>query len=134
MISELELELCESAGVLPAQMLWGVRWDADTSGPRALMLAVLEDAVGCIERGRRGSRFQERRLAAEAHAWVRSDDRTHPFSFLSITDVLGIDADAVRARLLCVSVDTTWTRKTSRARGRSRLGGSANRCTSGKEA
>jgi len=134
MISELELELCESAVVLPAQMLWGVRWDADTSGPRALMLAVLEDAVGCIERGRRRTRFQARRLAAEAEAWVRSDDRTYPFSFLSITDVLGIDADTVRARLLRVSSDPTTTTKGSRARASRRLGGSADRCTSGNEA
>jgi len=37
---------------------------------------------------------------------VRSDDRTYPFSFLSITDVLGVDAEAVRTRLLRVSRTT----------------------------
>jgi hypothetical protein len=106
MIPELEWEPCESAAVLPAQMLGGVRWDADTSGPRALMLAVLKDALRCIEQGRRRS-FHARRLAAEAEAWVRSDDRTHLFSFANIIDVLGIDADAVRARLLRVSRTTS---------------------------
>ena len=47
-----------------------------------------------------------RRLAAEAKTWVRSDDRAYPFSFLNIIDVLGVDADAVRARLLRVSRTT----------------------------
>jgi len=106
MIPELELEPCEPAAVLPAQMPQGMRWDADTSGPRALMLAVLEDAVRCIEQGRRRRHFGARRLAAEAEAWLRSDDRTYLFSFLNVTDVLGIDADAVRARLLRVSRTT----------------------------
>ena len=46
MNTALELEHCESAAVLPAQMPQGVRWDANTSGPRALMLAILEDALG----------------------------------------------------------------------------------------
>ena len=106
MISELDLELCEPVAVLPTQISGGMRWDAETSGPRALMLAVLKDAVRCIEQGRRRGHFHARRLAAEAAAWVRSDDRTYPFSFLNITDVLGIDADAVRDRLLRVSRTT----------------------------
>jgi hypothetical protein len=106
MTPELELEPYEAAVVLPAQMPGGVRWDADTSGPRALVLAVLEDAVRCIEQGRWRRHFRARRLAAEAEAWVRSDDRAYPFSFLNIIDVLGVDADAVRARLLRVSRTT----------------------------
>jgi len=78
----------------------GVRWDADTSGPRALMLAVLEDAVRCIENGRWQRRFGARRLAAEAEAWVRSDRADWPFSFLNVCEALGIDVDAIRSRLL----------------------------------
>ena len=50
MIVEFELESFEPAAVLPAHMPQGLRWDADMCGPRALMLAVLEDAVQCIER------------------------------------------------------------------------------------
>ena len=36
---------------LPAQSTYSVRNDGDTSGPRALMLAILEDAALCIDRG-----------------------------------------------------------------------------------
>ena len=99
MIRESDTTACDASGILPAQMTVGVRWNCDTSGPRALMLAVLEDAVQCIERGRRSRRFRTQRLAAEAHAWVRSDDRHWPFSFANVCDVLGFDADALRRRL-----------------------------------
>jgi len=100
MTSHFELMPCVPDAVLPAQVSAGVRWDADTSGPRALMLAVLEDAVRCIENGRRRRRFGARRLAAEAEAWVRCDRADWPFSFLNVCEALGIDVDAIRRRLL----------------------------------
>ncbi len=100
MTSEFELMPCEPEAVLPPQVSGGVRWDADTSGPRALMLAVLEDAVRCIEKGRWQRRFGARRLAAEAEAWVRCNRADWPFSFANICEVLGFDVDAIRSRLL----------------------------------
>jgi hypothetical protein len=100
MTRDFELMPCGPGAVLPAQVSEGVRWDADTSGPRALMLAVLEDAVRCIENGRLQRRFGARRLAAEAEAWVRCDRADWPFSFLNVCEALGIDVDAMRRRLL----------------------------------
>lgn len=83
-----------------ARMCERARRKAETSGPRALMLAVLEDAVRCIEEARRRRRFHARRLAAEAEAWMRSEHRGRLFSFLNICEVLELDVDAVRARFL----------------------------------
>jgi hypothetical protein len=100
MRKEFELAGFEPEVILPAQMTWGARHDSDTSGPRALMLAILADAVLCIERGRRRRHPGTRRLAGEAETWVRSDCREWLFSFASICDVLGFDADALRVRLL----------------------------------
>ena len=100
MTSDFEMTLREASAVLPAQMSGGMRWDANTSGPRALMLAVLEDAVRCIDEGRMCRRFHTRRLAAEAEAWVHCDRGDWPFSFVNICEVIGFDVDAVRARLL----------------------------------
>src|SRR5262249_21335135 len=94
-----------------AQMCVGFRWNGETSGPRALMLAVLEDAVQCIEQGRRCRRFHARRLAAEAEAWVRCNRRDWPFSFVNICEVLGFDADAVRRRLLLMRTDASDGRR-----------------------
>jgi hypothetical protein len=108
MTSNLEPMSCALDAVLPAQVSGGVRWDADTSGPRALMLAVLEDAIRCIENGRWQRRFGARRLAAEAEAWVRCDRADWPFSFLNVCEVLGIDVDAVRSRLLTRHTHVRW--------------------------
>lgn len=94
MTHDFELVPCGPGAVLPAHV-------SDTSGARALMLAVLEDAVRCIENGRWQRRFRARRLAAEAGAWVRCDRADWPFSFRNVCEALGIDADAMRRRLLC---------------------------------
>jgi len=114
MTNDFEMMSCVPDAVFPAQMSGGVRWDADTSGPRALMLAVLEDAVLCIERGRWQRRFGARRLAAEAEAWVRSDRADWPFSFLNVCEALGIDVDAMRRRLLEITptcdITIAWRR------------------------
>ena len=98
MIAEFETSAEDSSGVLPAQLSVGARWDGDTSGPRALMLAVLEDALRCIERARGRRTFAARRLAADAEAWIRSDRRDWLFSFVNVCAVLGFDADAIRTR------------------------------------
>ena len=111
MIGELDTMSFDTSGILPAQMAAGARWNGDTSGPRALMLAVLEDAVQCIEQGRRCRRFQARRLAAEAEAWVRCNRRDWLFSFLNVCEVLGFDADAFRQRLLTTENDASGARR-----------------------
>jgi hypothetical protein len=105
MSNEFEMTLFEPEVILPGQMSWGARCDGDTSGARALMLAILEDAMLCLARGRRRRHARTRQLAAEAETWVRADCREWLFSFASICDVLGIDADALRARLLPTNVD-----------------------------
>jgi hypothetical protein len=91
---------CDPEGILPVQLPSGARCDADTSGTRALMLAILEDATLCIERARGRRYARTRRQAAEAEKWISSDCREWLFSFASICDVLGFDPDALRVRLL----------------------------------
>jgi len=100
MTTDFELAPCEPLAVLPAQMLAGAHWDGDTSGPRALMLAVLKDAVRCIEGGRWRGHRRASRLATEAEAWVRCERREWPCSFVNICEVLGFDVDTLRAHLL----------------------------------
>ena len=53
MRSEIEMALFEPSAVLPPPMSVGARLVSDISGPSALMLAVLKDAVRYLERGRR---------------------------------------------------------------------------------
>ncbi|HSP96520.1 MAG TPA: hypothetical protein VL049_04665 [Candidatus Dormibacteraeota bacterium] len=115
-----ESTLFEPTVILPSQISAAAPWASDTSGPIALMLAVLEEAARCIERGRQR---RHRALAVEAQAWVRSDSRGWPFAFASICDVLGLDVDAARARFLADQSCPTGERrapvwKIARGRGR----------------
>jgi len=86
--------------ILPEQF-FGPRTNVGTVRPEAaLMRAVLEDALLCLQghflaTGRRG-----RRLAQEAEAWFLSEDVHWPFAFVSICEVLGLEPVAVREALL----------------------------------
>jgi hypothetical protein len=119
--------LFEPEAILSMQMSWGARSDGDTSSARALMLAILEDAVRCIERGRRRRHARTRAEAADAEGWIRSDARAWLFSFATICDVLGFDPDALRGRVLTNS-ECSMGAQTSRPspcggeRARARLG------------
>jgi hypothetical protein len=97
--------------VLPGQLGTNAEVMSDVSGPVALMLAVLEDAIRCIERGRRYRHPRIRKVSAEADAWMRSDSREWPFAFASICDVVGLDIDATRACLLNDADDVTVGRR-----------------------
>jgi len=86
--------------ILPEQF-FGPRANVGTVRPEAaLMRAVLEDALLCLQghfisMGRRG-----RRLAQEAEEWFLSEDVHWPFAFVSICEVLGLEPVAVREALL----------------------------------
>ena len=122
MNDEFESALFEPMVILPSQIAGDPHGTSDTSGPIALMLAVLEEAARCIEQGRRRRHPGIRKLAAEAEAWVRCDSREWPFAFASICDVLGLDVDAARARLLAGGEHLTGERRTrwhiARGKGR----------------
>src|SRR5207244_12991725 len=66
---------------------------------RALMRAVLEDAIRCLV-GELGPRHQRGALAAEAREWIEVADPRWPFSFENVCDGLGLDAANLRCRLL----------------------------------
>jgi hypothetical protein len=71
------------------------------SGARVLMRAVLRDAILCLQgQAPDVSKRCRARIANEARTWVISRDLTYVFSFETICDVLGIDAQQLRARLL----------------------------------
>lgn len=69
------------------------------SGERALMRAVLEDAIHCLA-GEIGPVRERPQLAAEARGWIEDDDLHWPYSFANVCDHLGFDASQLRTRLL----------------------------------
>jgi len=67
---------------------------------KRLMLAILQDAVACLEKGLFRTSQRCSRPAHEAAQWVAERDRTWLFSFESICDNLNLDAEALRQQLL----------------------------------
>jgi hypothetical protein len=69
------------------------------SGARGLLLAVLEDAIRCMNG--EGSPCRDRaRLASEARRWIVSRDEQWPFSFENVCHWLGLPAGRLRRHLL----------------------------------
>jgi hypothetical protein len=65
---------------------------APYTGTKALMLAVLEDAI-------RSYLSSEPRTRSEAEGWVVSRQRRSVFSFIVVCETLGLEPKAVRAAL-----------------------------------
>jgi hypothetical protein len=93
-------ELFEPDFVLPEQIIEGYRNDSYLSGEKALMLAVLEDAIRCFQEHFRNPRYNPRLLSVEAEEWIRTDDWDWPFSFNNVCENLGLGPEALRAALL----------------------------------
>lgn len=64
-----------------------------------LMIAVLHDAIECLEKYRVAVSTESRHLFREAQRWFLADEADWPYSFESICGVLDLDSNAVRQRL-----------------------------------
>ncbi len=62
---------------------------AQLTGTKALMLAVLEDAIRCYLSSKKV-------LSAEAECWIQSRQRRSPFSFIVVCETLGLEPNSVR--------------------------------------
>ncbi len=96
------------------------------SGPRALMRAILQDAIFCVQGNAADVPPPHRnRVAAQARRWILSRDTTWIFSFESICHVLDIEPDCVRRYLFRsppsgAAVRTRSTLRSIRLRGNQR--------------
>ncbi|HVO27143.1 MAG TPA: hypothetical protein VMW56_26325 [Candidatus Margulisiibacteriota bacterium] len=59
------------------------------TGIKALMVAMLDDAIQCYV-------SPTGRVRAEAESWIASGNRRRAFSFCVVCETLGLDPDAVR--------------------------------------
>ncbi|HVO25547.1 MAG TPA: hypothetical protein VMW56_18155 [Candidatus Margulisiibacteriota bacterium] len=85
--------------VLPLQHFGSRRQQAPE---HRLMIAVLHDALDCIEKYRCATDTHGRRLFQEAKQWVLADETGWPYSFECICGALDLDSNAVRQRLRVV--------------------------------
>src|SRR5437870_8577681 len=73
------------------------------SGERALLCAVLADAVRCLTRTIGGSPKDQARLAVQARRWVVKRGEDWPYSFENVCAALGLHPRVVRRRLLALA-------------------------------
>jgi len=67
---------------------------------RALAAAVLYQAADDLDKFRDEQRATARSVYVDAHNWIASNNRSWPYSFLNLCDVLHVPAGHVRAELL----------------------------------
>ncbi len=100
--------------ILPQQFFDGPRGDSDFSPEKALMLAILEDAIRCFQEYFRTTRARPRMLSRQAERWIRMRDWNWPFSFNNVCDALGIDPDCMRDALLRMKYEHLMNEKRPR--------------------
>jgi hypothetical protein len=85
--------------LLPSQYFDRVRGRAGRGGEWALMVAIVEDAVNMYLKHAAAKAPHNARLFEDAEQWIEERDSTWIFSFESICDMLGLDADHLRRGL-----------------------------------
>lgn len=95
-LTELPSALLQPHVILPAQHFHPPK---KLAPEHRLMMAVLNDAVRCVEKYRSLADARGRRLFHEAQQWLLAAESHWPYSFEHICAVLDLDANAVRHRL-----------------------------------
>jgi hypothetical protein len=75
-----------------------------------LMIAVLHDALDCLEKYRFATDSHRRRLFQEAKHWFLAEEIEWPYSFESICGTLDLDSNAVRQRLSVARATNQFSR------------------------
>ena len=86
--------------LLPSQYFAIMRRKGAHEPERRLVVAVLEDAVDCFQKHIRAHDDKARQLFLDAEEWISSEDRSWPFSFENVCDLLQINPEYLRRGLI----------------------------------
>jgi hypothetical protein len=86
--------------LLPSQYFAILRRKGAHEPERRLVVAVLEDAVDCFQKHIHARDEKARQLFADAEEWISSEDRSWPFSFENVCDLLQINPQYLRRGLM----------------------------------
>lgn len=86
--------------LLPSQYFAALRHKGAHEPERRLVVAVLQDAVDCFQKHVAARDRKARQLFLDAEEWIGSDDRSWPFSFENVCDLLQINAEYLRRGLM----------------------------------
>jgi len=99
-VNDTFAHLLQPDTVLPSQFYAALRRKTDQEPERRLAVAVLQDAVECFQKYVDARDRKTRQLYLDAEAWILSADRSWPFSFDNICELLQIDPEYLRRGLL----------------------------------
>jgi hypothetical protein len=85
---------------LPSQFYGTGGLSRQLEGEKRLMIAILKDAVECLDKYRAATNSSGRSHYESALGWVRDKGADWLFSFTNICDFLGFDPDYLREVLL----------------------------------
>lgn len=85
---------------LPEQYFLRQQNDDGMGAEKSLMYAVLKDGIRCFYKHVGSKRRKYRKMSVEAEEWILDDSYDYAFGFRVICDMLGIDADCLRKRLM----------------------------------
>jgi hypothetical protein len=101
--------------LLPSQFFAAMRKKVPQEAEYRLILAVLQDAVECFQKHLFSRDHKARQLFEDAEAWIVSDDRDWPFSFVNICEILNVQPEYLRRGL------RAWQDREYRTRPRFRM-------------
>lgn len=100
MYDDFLARILETDIFLPAQFNGGGGLSRKLEGEKRLMIAILKDAVECLDKYRRARSSLGQTTYQNALEWIQDKSTDWLFSFTNICDFLGFDADYVREVLL----------------------------------
>ncbi len=86
--------------VLTNDYLETIRRTSHLEPEKELMLAVLEDGMGCFQQNLFANRPRDKTKFQEAEDWILEESRHWLFSFEIICEALDINADYLRSKLI----------------------------------
>jgi len=86
--------------LLPSQYFAILKRKGAHEPERRLVVAVLEDAVECFQKHICARDEKARQLFVDAEEWICSEDRSWPFSFENVCDLLQINPQYLRRGLM----------------------------------
>lgn len=97
--NEATLLLFQPDVLLASEFFEGARRERKTDPTRRLMLAILEDAVNCLQHYASASSERGRTLFHDARAWIMDRHNHWIFSFESVCELLELNPDYIREGL-----------------------------------
>ena len=99
-VSDQFTHLLQPDTLLPSQYFAALRRKGAHEPERRLVIAVLQDAVDCFQKHLIARDRKAQQLFHDAEEWIDSTDRSWPFSFENVCDLLQINSEYLRRGLM----------------------------------